>query len=131
MALRGVRGATTIDANNRDEIVLKTTELLNVIVERNNILVDDIASVIFSVTDDINAEFPAVAARRLGWIYTPLMCTREIPIQGSLNLCIRVLMHINSEKRQDEIIHIYLYGAKKLRPDLNKEEKDKFYISDK
>lgn len=130
MAIRGVRGATTVDSNDKDEIVLKTEEMIQTIIERNNIKVEDIASAVFTVTDDIDKEFPAVAARRLGWLYTPLLCTNEIPVKGSLTNCIRVLLHINSDIRQDEIIHVYLHGAKKLRPDLDREIDKKYYISD-
>jgi chorismate mutase len=130
MAMRGVRGATTVDSNEREEIILKTGEMIQAVLERNNIEVEDIASAIFSVTDDIDDEFPAVAARNLGWIYTPLLCTKEIPVKGSLQSCIRVLLHINSDLRQDEIIHVYLHGAKKLRPDLDRDVDKKYYISD-
>ncbi len=130
MAIRGVRGATTVDSNERDEIISKTEEMVKVIIERNKIDIEDIASAIFSVTDDINEEFPAVAARNLGWIYTPLLCTREIPVTGSLKSCIRVLLHINSDLRQDEIIHVYLHGAKKLRPDLDSTVDKRYYTSD-
>ena len=119
MAVRGVRGATTVEANTKEEIVAKTEELLKGLVERNNINLEDVASVIFSATDDIDAEFPAVAARRMGWLYTPLFCTREIPVKGSMEACIRVLLHVNSDKRQDEMVQLYLHGAKKLRPDLD------------
>ncbi len=131
MPVRGVRGATTVDSNTSAEIVMKTRELLEALMARNGIRVEDIAAAIFSVTDDVNAEFPAVAARKLGWIYTPLMCTREIPVPGALSGCIRVLLLINSEIRQKELVHIYLYGAKKLRPDLGIDEKNRYYESDK
>ncbi len=131
MPVRGVRGATTVEKNSREEIVAKTLELLETLVGRNGISVEDIASAVFSVTDDVNAEFPAVAARKLGWIYTPLMCTREIPVPGSLQGCIRVLLHVNSDKAQDEMIHIYLYGARKLRPDLDAGLADRYYTSEK
>lgn len=129
MPVRGIRGATTVEANTRDQIIGRTTELLEQLVARNGIAVEDIASAVFSVTEDLNAEFPAVAARRLGWIYTPLFCTREIPVPGSLGKCIRVLLHVNSEKNQEEIIHLYLHEATKLRPDLDHHEKDRYYKS--
>jgi chorismate mutase len=131
MAIRGLRGATTVTANTRDEIVAKTKELLDSLILKNHIIQDDVASVIFSVTEDVDATFPALAARDLGWIYTPLFCTREIPVPGSLPRCIRILMHINSEKKQDEMVHIYLYEAKKLRPDLESVGPNKYYVSDK
>ena len=131
MAVRGVRGATTVQGNTREEIVSKTGELLAVLLGKNGIRVEDIASAVFSVTDDIDAEFPAVAARKLGWLYTPLLCTREIPVPGSLKSCVRVLLHVNSEKPQDRMVHVYLYEAKKLRPDLGVGDKDRYYTSEK
>lgn len=129
MAVRGIRGATTADANTKTEILSKTREMLEVLVRLNNIRVENIASAIFSVTDDLDAEFPAVAARQMGWLYTPLFCTLEIPVQGSLTSCIRVLLHVNSDLRQDQITHVYLHGAKKLRPDLDTNNEDRFYTS--
>ena len=131
MAVRGIRGATTVVSNTKEEIAGKTGEMLETLVRLNDIRVEDIVSAIFSVTDDLNAEFPAVAARRLGWIYTPLFCTLEIPVPGSLKSCIRVLIHVNSERRQDEMKHAYLHEAKKLRPDLGSESADRFYTSEK
>ena len=129
MLVRGIRGAVTVEENSREQILERTREMLEVMIERNNIDVGDIVSAIFSVTDDINAEFPAVAARDMGWIYTPLMCTREIPVPGSLVKCIRVLLHVNTEKSQNQIIHAYLYGDEKLRPDLDSTDGNKYYTS--
>jgi len=117
MPLRGVRGAVTARKNTAEEILERTQEMLEVLVKENQISVEDVASAIFSVTDDLNAEFPAVAARKLGWMQTPLFCTREIPVTGSLQSCIRVLLHVNSEKDQADMHHVYLYEAKRLRPD--------------
>jgi chorismate mutase len=131
MAVRGIRGATSITENTKEEIISKTREMLEIMIKKNGISIEDIASALFSVTDGIDAEFPAVAARRLGWVYTPLMCTKEIPVKGSLENCIRVLLHINSEKKQEEIIHVYLYEAEKLRPDLNSGDENKYYTSEK
>jgi len=130
MPVRGVRGATTVERNERGEILARTEELLRALVERNGIEVSDIVSALFSVTDDIDAEFPAVAARRLGWMYTPLMCTREIPVPGSLRLCVRVLLHVNSDRPQEDIIHLYLREARKLRPDLDTGDEDRYYRSE-
>lgn len=129
MATRGVRGAITVKKNDKDSIVFSTKMLLEKMVSVNNIKVEDIASVIFSVTNDLTKEFPAVAARQMGWLYTPLMCTNEIDVEGSLKKCIRVLMIINSDKPQSKIKHVYLNEAKKLRPDLQSELKDAYYIS--
>lgn len=130
MPVRGIRGATTVRENTAEEIIERTGELLDSLIDRNGLQMEDVATAVFSVTDDVNAEFPAVAARRRGWMYTPLLCTREIPVPGSLQSCIRVLLLVNTERRQDEIIHVYLYGAKKLRPDLQSGETS-WYISEK
>jgi chorismate mutase len=131
MAVRGIRGATTADSNTKEEIIEKTKEMLEMLVRLNDVSVEDVISAIFSVTDDLNAEFPAVAARKLGWIYTPLFCTLEIPVPGSLRSCIRVLIHVNTELRQDEMKHAYLHEAKRLRPDLGSESTDRFYTSER
>src|ERR1019366_8813469 len=116
MYCRGIRGATTVERNGREEILEATTELLQLLVVRNEMRLDDIASVLFTVTEDLDAEFPALAARGLGWTETALMCAREIPVPGSLGKCIRVLMHVNTERSLAEIQHIYIRGAVSLRP---------------
>lgn len=131
MAVRGVRGATSITENSKEEIIFKTREMLEILISKNGIRIEDIASALFSVTEGIDAEFPAVAARKLGWVFTPLMCAMEIPVAGSLKNCIRVLLHINSEKKQEEMIHVYLNDAEKLRPDLNSGVENKYYTSEK
>jgi|SRR5450432_4259853 chorismate mutase len=119
MYCRGIRGATTVERNDREEILAATTELLQLLVLHNELQSEDIASVIFTVTDDLNAEFPAVAARDLGWTETALMCARELPVPGSLDKCIRVLLHVNTERSAAEIQHIYIRGAVSLRPTLS------------
>jgi chorismate mutase len=119
MYCRGIRGATTIERNDREEILAATTELLQLLIMHNDLRTEDIVSAIFTVTDDLDAEFPAVAARTLGWIETALMCAREIPVPGSLNKCIRVLLHVNTERSAAEIQHMYIRGAVKLRPTLS------------
>lgn len=116
MYCRGIRGATTIECNDREEILSATTELLQIMIRQNDIHTEDIASAIFSLTDDLDAEFPAVAARQLGWTEVPLMCMREIPVPGSLGKCIRVLLHVNTTRGLSEIRHVYLRGAANLRP---------------
>lgn len=118
MLCRGVRGATTVDANDREEILTATRQLLALMIRRNEILRDDIASVIFTVTKDLDAEFPALAARQLGWAGVPLLCGYEISVPGSLPLCIRVLVHWNTSKKPSEIHHVYARQAERLRPDL-------------
>ena len=115
--LRGIRGAITVKKNSTAEIKAATKRLLGEMVAANGVKIPDIASVIFSVTCDLDAAFPAEAARDLGWNTTPLLCTYEICVKGSLKKCIRILMHINSSKPQKSIKHIYLEGAKKLRED--------------
>ena len=115
MAMRGIRGATTAKENSREAILLATKELLVEMLEQNQVNIDDVASVFFSATEDLTAEFPAVAAREIGWVETPLLCLREINVSGSLQNCIRVLMQVNTEKQQNQMNHVYLHGAKNLR----------------
>ncbi len=129
MATRGVRGAITVKKNEKDAIVFATEMLLEKMISVNKIKVEDIAAVIFSVTSDLTKEFPAIAAREMGWLYTPLMCTNEVDIEGSLKKCIRVLMVVNSDRSQDKIKHVYLDEAQKLRPDLSTQQKDSYYLS--
>ncbi len=114
---RGIRGATTVEQNDRAEILSVTTELLQLLIQRNDLHVEDIASAIFSLTEDLDAEFPALAARMLGWTDVPLMCTREIPVPGSLGKCVRVLLHVNTTRSLTEIQHVYIRGAVNLRPE--------------
>jgi chorismate mutase len=117
MYCRGIRGATTIERNDREEILSATTELLELMIRKNDLQSEDIASAVFSLTEDLDAEFPAVAARKLpGWTEVPLMCTREIPVPGSLGKCIRVLLHVNTTRGLSEIQHVYIRGAVNLRP---------------
>jgi chorismate mutase len=121
MACRGIRGATTVESNTREAILDATKELLAAIVEANGVQPEDIASAHFSTTVDLDAEFPAVVARRdFGWTDIALMCSHEMNVPGSLQMCLRVLLHVNTEKAQSEVVHIYLRGAAVLRPDLVK-----------
>lgn len=113
--MRGIRGATTVANNNKQEIISATKELLLQIVMTNQIDITDIASVIFTTTADLNAEFPAAAAREIGWTDTALLCSKEIDVPGSLPLCIRILILLNSDKKQKEIRNVYLKGATNLR----------------
>lgn len=118
--IRGVRGATTITENKETYIVEATKELLEEIINKNEIDANYVASVFISVTEDINAAFPAKALRLLkGWTHVPVMCMTEIPVTSSLEKCIRVMLHLNTEKSQEEIHHIYLGDAVSLRPDLH------------
>ncbi|MBI3522150.1 MAG: chorismate mutase [Chloroflexi bacterium] len=115
-AARGVRGATTVEKNDREAILIATTEMLSLLVELNDLRVEDIASAWFTVTDDLNAEFPAFAARELGWTEVPLMCGREIPVPGAVPMCVRVLITWNTDKPQSKVRHAFLHGARVLRP---------------
>jgi chorismate mutase len=121
MTIRGIRGATTVTSDNYDLILQATCELLETILSENDgIRLDDIASAFFTTTEDIASAYPALAARQMGWDQVPMMCAREIPVPGSLPLCIRVLIHWNTDRAQREIHHVYLRDAVKLRPDLVK-----------
>jgi len=115
--VRGVRGATTADENTREAILAATRELVSQLIEANRMEPEDVASAIFTTTADLNADYPAVAARTLGWSDVALLCAREINVPQSVPLCIRVLIHWNTVARADEIQHVYLKGAVKLRPD--------------
>ncbi|MDP9245745.1 MAG: chorismate mutase [Chloroflexota bacterium] len=116
MATRGIRGATTVERNDRDDILHATRELLEVIVRLNGLRAEDIAYAWFTVTADLDAEFPAFAAREIGWTEVPLMCGREIPVPGSLPRCIRLLIEWNTSKSQHDVRHAFLHRAKELRP---------------
>ena len=120
MQCRGVRGATTADANTRDDILRATRELLALMIRQNGILAEDVASVVFSTTADLDAEFPALAARQLGWLDVALLCNHELDVPGSLRRCIRVLMHWNTDVAQKDITHVYVKEAANLRPDHTK-----------
>ena len=120
MACRGVRGATTVTEDDRDEILGATRQLLALMMRQNGIDTVDLVSAQFTVTKDLCSEFPALAARQLGWLEVPLLCGYEITVEKSLPRCIRVLLHWNTEKSQSEIQHFYLHDAVKLRPDLSK-----------
>ena len=115
MKVRGIRGATTVSQNSKEEIISATKELLAAIVKDNKFAIDDIASIIFTTTPDLNAEFPAAAAREIGWQDTPLLCSREIDVPEGLSKCIRILLHVNTDKTPQQIKHIYLKDAANLR----------------
>jgi len=117
--IRGVRGATTVNANTEEAIVSATEELLAKLIEVNHIQPDSVASVLISTTEDINAAFPAKALRKFAkWTYVPVMCMREIPVPNALKMCIRIMMHVDTGIAQEKIVHVYLKEAKVLRPDL-------------
>lgn len=116
--MRGIRGATTVDNNDPKEIREATQELLQMILQENAFSTDDLVSAIFTVTPDLNADFPASSARAIGWQLVPLLCSTEIPVPGALPHCIRVLLHVNTNRCQGEIRHIFLRNAVILRKDL-------------
>jgi chorismate mutase len=119
MQTRGIRGATTLETDTKEDVLAATCELLDAILAANPALkTDDIASTLFTTTEDIASAYPALAARQMGWDQVPMMCAREIPVPDSLPKCIRVLIHWNTDKSQQEIKHVYLNEAIKLRPDL-------------
>jgi len=114
---RGVRGATTVTSNDRDEILEATRELLSMLVRINDINVEDIASIYLTTTDDLDATYPAFAARQLGWFDLALLCGHEMRVPDGLPLCIRVMLHWNTTKTAPELGHVYLRNAKSLRAD--------------
>ena len=119
MTIRGIRGATTVSADQSDLILQATRELLEEILRENQgMQPEDVASAIFTVTEDLASTFPAQGARQMGWGLVPMLCAREIPVPNSLPRVIRVLVHWNTEVLQNEITHVYLRDAVKLRPDL-------------
>lgn len=115
--VRGIRGATTVEVNDAEAIIQATEELLEEIARQNDFRPEEIASAIFTVTQELNATFPAEAARKRGWNMVPMLCATEIPVPGSLPMCIRVLIHVNTEREQAEMRHVYLRRAVVLRPD--------------
>ncbi|KWX79632.1 chorismate mutase [Paenibacillus jilunlii] len=123
MVNRGIRGATTVTNNEENEILRETVVLLREIVERNDVIAEDICSVWITVTGDLDATFPARAIREIeGWDLVPLMCSVEIPVKGGLPMCIRLMVQVNTDKSQRDIRHVYLNEARKLRPDLSQQK---------
>lgn len=114
---RGIRGATTVETNSEEEILAATRELLYIIIRANEIEPEDVASAIFTTTKDLNATYPALAARQLGWYDAALLCGHEMDVPGGLPLCIRILVHWNTTRSPKEIVHVYLRNARDLRPD--------------
>lgn len=122
MISRGIRGAITLSANTKEEIKLATVELLNEILTKNEIKTQDISFAIFTLTSDLNADFPAKYARlECGFEKVPMMCYQELDVPNSLRMCLRILLNINTNKSQEEIKHVYLKGASALRGDLKNE----------
>ncbi|HEY1653667.1 MAG TPA: chorismate mutase [Candidatus Tumulicola sp.] len=121
--VRGIRGAITVEADDPAAIVAATKRLLREIVARNGVVLDDVASVLFSLTPDLHAVFPALGARELGWVRVPMLHFAELDVPGALARCIRVLMHVTTTLGLDEVEHVYLDGAAELRPDLAKPQR--------
>jgi len=116
--IRAIRGATTVKENDKQEILNATCELLREMVKQNSVVKEDIVSILFSMTTDLDAVFPAEAARQIGWDRIAMMSFHEIDVPGSLRKCIRVLMHVNTDKSNDELKYVYMNDARVLRPDL-------------
>lgn len=119
MAVRGIRGATTVQQDTPEQIRAAARELMEEILRRNQIAdFDDVISAVFTTTSDLSSAFPAEAARAMGMNFVPLLCAQEIPVPGSMARCLRILLHVNSDRSAREIEHVYLHDAQKLRPDL-------------
>lgn len=120
MSVRGIRGAISVQANNKEEILDATRELLTTILERNDIAeYEEIISAVFTTTTDLTACFPAEAAREIGMSQVPLLCASEIAVKNGMPRCIRILLHVNTDKTQAEMVHVYLRDAANLRPDVS------------
>jgi chorismate mutase len=117
-AVRALRGATTIDADTREQITERVVALLEQLFERNGLDHDDVISILFTATDDVRSMFPAEAARKFGLGDVPLLCARELDIEGGASRCIQVMLHVTTERARSELRHVYLEGAKNLRDDL-------------
>lgn len=114
---RGIRGATTAASNTAEDILEATQELMQALIALNDLQTEDVASAIFTTTPDLNATFPAIAAREIGWSEVPLMCSHEMDVPASLQKAVRVLVHVNTTKTASEIRHVYLKNAQQLRPE--------------
>jgi chorismate mutase len=118
VAVRAVRGAVQVEGNDRSEILAGTTELVSEVMTRNQLSTDDVISVLFTATTDLTAEFPALAARKLGFGDVPLLCAAEIDVPGALPRVVRLMMHVNTDAARSDIQHVYLRGAAALRVDI-------------
>lgn len=119
---QAIRGATTVDSNSEALILSATKDLLEKVIQSNELSEKDIISIFFTATTDLNAAFPAKAAREMGLLNTPLMCGQEIEVPDALALCIRIIMHVNTSKEKEELIHIYEKAAISLRPDQQRKD---------
>lgn len=119
--MRAIRGAITVEENTKNNIKKASQKLIKKIINENNIVEEDIISIIFTVTDDLDKIYPAEAIRELGFAYTPLMCCQEMKVKDSLSKCIRVMVYINKNIEKEKVVHIYLKEASNLRKDLSKQ----------
>ena len=118
VTVRAIRGAIQVDADEREAILEGTTELVSEVMSRNELTPDDVISVIFTVTPDLTAEFPALAARKIGFHAVPLMCATEIPVRGAMPRVVRLMAHVETDRPRSEMQHVYLRGAVALRLDI-------------
>ena len=118
MRVRAARGAIVVPGEDADAVLTATEKLLAAVIERNGIAVDDLISILFTATEDLTAAFPAEAARRMGLGTVPLLCAREIPVEGSMSAVVRLLAHFHTDRALGEVVHVYLDGAESLRDDL-------------
>jgi chorismate mutase len=118
VAVRAVRGAVQVDADDREQLLEATSELVLTVLERNELAPDDLISVVFTTTPDLTSEFPAYAARRLGLVDVPLLCAAEVAVPGAMPRVVRLLAHVETERPRSEVRHVYLRGAAALRTDL-------------
>jgi len=117
-AVRALRGATTVDADTVEQVTERVRALVQAMLERNGVAKDDLISILFTATDDIHSMFPATAARGIGLGDVPLICARELDVDGGMKRCIRVMMHLVTDRARDELHHVYLEGTRSLRDDL-------------
>jgi chorismate mutase len=118
LMVRGLRGATTVDADTAEQVTKRSQELMYELMERNGLVEDDIVSILFTATGDVTSIFPATAIREIGFGAVPLLCAAEIPVPGAMPLCIRALLHVYTARSREEMHHVYLHGAHALRDDL-------------
>ena len=118
LMVRGLRGATTVDADTVEQVTERSQELMRELMERNELVEDDIVSILFTATNDVHSIFPATAIREIGFGAVPLLCAAEIAVPGAMPLCIRALLHVYTERSREEMHHVYLHGAHALRDDL-------------
>jgi chorismate mutase len=118
MRVRAVRGATQLDEDTREHMLERVAEMVTDVMNANDLVVDDFISIVFTATDDLRSEFPAYAARRLGFDDVPLICARELEIEGSMPRVVRMMAHVETHMSRAEVTHVYLHGAARLRRDL-------------